>query len=102
MEKTMTIKPYDRNVVDELTTILLWNDLFGGNGKDRGDGLMDIPAATLQLGINILESAKYYMSDLTENLDRRKEYRETMYKAIEIMEDLRDVQKRREWKREGK
>lgn len=97
MEKTMTVKPYDRNVVDELTTILLWKDM-----KDRGDGLMDIPAATIQLGINILESAKYYMSDLTENLDRRKEYRETMYKAIEIMEDLRDVQKRREWKREGK
>ena len=99
MEKTMTVKPYDHDVVDELTAILLWPELF----KDiRGDGLMDIPAATLQLGINILESAKYYMADLTENLDKRKEYRETMSKAIGIMEDLRDVQKRREWKREGK
>lgn len=97
MEKTMTVKPYDRNVVDELTTILLWKDM-----KDRGDGLMDIPAATLQFGINILESAKYYMADLTEDLDKRREYREAMYKAIDIMEGLRDVQKRREWKREGK
>ena len=97
MEKTMVVKPYDRNVVEDLTTILLWKDM-----ESREDGLMEIPAATYQLGINILESAKYYMSDLTENLDRRKEYRETMYKAIEIMEDLRDVQKRREWKREGK
>ena len=97
MEKTMTVKPYDRNVVDELTTILLWKDM-----KDRGDGLMDIPAATIQLGINILEIAKYYMSDLTDNLEKRREYREAMYKAIGIMEDLRDVQKRREWKREGK
>ena len=96
MEKTMTVKPYDRNVVDELTTILLWKDM-----KDRGDGLMDIPAATLQLGINILESAKYYMADLTDNLENRKDYRETMLEAILIMEDLRDVQKRREWKREG-
>lgn len=97
MEKTMTVKPYDRNVVDELTTILLWKDMV-----DRGDGYMDVPAATLQLGINILESAKYYMADLTEDLDKRREYREAMYKAIGIMEDLRDVQKRREWKREGK
>ena len=97
MEKTMTVKPYDRNVVDELTTILLWKDM-----KDRGDGLMDIPAATLQLGINILESAKYYMADLTENLDKREKYRDTMRSAISIMEGLRDVQKIREWKREGK
>lgn len=97
MEKTMTVKPYDRDVVDDLTTILLWKDM-----KDRGDGLMDIPAATLQLGLNILESAKYYMADLTENLDKRREYREAMSKAIGIMEGLRDVQKIREWKREGK
>lgn len=97
MEKTMTVKPYDRNVVDELTTVLLWKDM-----KDRGDGYMDIPAATIQLGINILESAKYYMSDLTENLDKREKYRETMRSAISIMEGLRDVQKIREWKREGK
>ena len=97
MEKTMTVKPYDRNVVDELTTILLWKDM-----KDRGDGIMDIPAATLQLGINILESAKYYMADLTEDLDKRREYREAMLKAIIIMERLRDLQKIRERKREGK
>ena len=97
MEKTMLVKPYDRTVVEELTTILLWKDM-----KDRGDGYMDIPAATLQLGINILESAKYYMSDLTENLDKREKYRETMRSAISIMEGLRDVQKIREWKREGK
>ena len=97
MEKTMTVKPYDRNVVDELTTILLWKDMV-----DRGDGYMDIPAATLQLGINILESAKYYMADLTEDLDKREKYRETMRSAISIMEGLRDVQKIREWKSEGK
>lgn len=97
MEKTMLVKPYDHDVVDELTTVLLWKDM-----KDRGDGYMDIPAATIQLGINILESAKYYMADLTEDLDKRREYREAMYKAIDIMEGLRDVQKIREWKREGK
>lgn len=97
MEKTMLVKPYDRTVVEELTTVLLWKDM-----KDRGDGYMDIPAATIQLGINILESAKYYMSDLTENLDKREKYRETMRSAISIMEGLRDVQKIREWKREGK
>ena len=97
MEKTMVVKPYDRNVVDELTTVLMWKDM-----KDRGDGYMDIPAATLQLGINILESAKYYMADLTENLDKREMYRETMRSAIGIMEGLRDLQKTRERKREGK
>ena len=97
MEKTMLVKPYDRVAVEELTTILLWKDM-----KDRGDGYMDIPAATIQLGINILESAKYYMSDLTENLDKRREYREAMLKAIIIMERLRDLQKIRERKREGK
>ena len=97
MEKTMLVKPYDRVAVEELTTILLWKDM-----KDRGDGYMDIPAATIQLGINILESAKYYMSDLTENLDKREKYRETMRSAISIMEGLRDVQKIRERKREGK
>lgn len=94
MEKTLTVKPYDRDVVDDLTTILLWKDMV-----DRGDGYMDIPAATLQLGINILESAKYYMSDLTDNLDKREKYRETMRSAISIMEHLRDVQKIREWNR---
>ena len=94
MEKTMTVKPYDHDVIDELTTILLWKDM-----KDRGDGLMDIPAATLQLGINILESAKYYVSDLTEDLNKRASIRETMGKAISIMEHLRDVQKTREHKR---
>ena len=99
MEKTMLVKPYDRDVVDELTAILLWPELF----KDiRGDGLMDIPAATLQLGINILESARYYMADITETLDKRERYRETMRSAIGIMEGLRDVQKIREWQREGK
>ena len=97
MEKTILVKPYDRAVVEELTTILLWKDM-----KDRGDGYMDIPAATIQLGINILEGAGYYMADLTENLDKRREYREAMYKAIGIMEALRDVQKIRERKREGK
>ena len=97
MEKTMVVKPYNRDVVDALTTILLWKDMV-----DRGDGYMDIPAATIQLGINILESAKYYMSDLTENLDKRREYREAMLKAIIIMERLRDLQKIRERKREGK
>ena len=97
MEKTMVVKPYDRDVVDELTTVLMWKDMV-----DRGDGYMDIPAATIQLGINILESAKYYMSDLTENLDKRREYREAMLKAIIIMERLRDLQKIRERKREGK
>ena len=97
MEKTLTVKPYDHDVIDELTTILLWKDM-----KDRGDGYMDIPAATLQLGINILESAKYYVSDLTEDLNKRASIRESMGKAISIMEHLRDVQKIRERKREGK
>ena len=99
MEKTMVVKPYNRDVVDALTTILMWKDM-----KDRGDGYMDIPAATLQLGINILEGAKYYMADLTEDLDKRSKCREAMCKAIGIMEHLRDVQKIREWnrKKEGK
>lgn len=101
MEKTMLVKPYDYDVVDELTGILLWTELF----KDiRGDGIMDIPAATLQLGINILESAKYYVSDLTEDLNKRASMREAILKAVGIMEHLRDAQKTREWKRkkEGK
>lgn len=99
MEKTMVVKPYDSKVVDDLTTILLWKDM-----KDRGDGYMDIPAATLQLGINILESSKYYVSDLTEDLNKRASMRESILKAVGIMEHLRDAQKIREWnrKKEGK
>lgn len=99
MEKMMVVKPYDLNVVDELTSVLMWKDMV-----DRGDGLMDIPAATLQLGINILESAKYYVSDLTEDLNKRASMREAILKAIGIMEHLRDAQKIRERKRkkEGK
>ncbi len=99
MEKTMVVKPYDSKVVEDLTTILLWKDMV-----DRGDGYMDVPAATLQLGINILESAKYYMADITDNLDKRREYREAMAIAVGIMEHLRDAQKIREWnrKKEGK
>lgn len=99
MEKTMVVKPYDRDVVDELTSVLLWKDMV-----DRGDGLMDIPAATLQLGINILESAKYYVADLTQDLNKRASMREAILKAVGIMEHLRDAQKIREWnrKKEGK
>ena len=99
MEKTMVVKPYDLKVVDDLTTILLWKDMV-----DRGDGCMDIPAATLQLGINILENAKYYVADLTQDLNKRANMRETILKAVEIMEHLRDAQKIRDWnrKKEGK
>lgn len=99
MEKMMVVKPYDLNVVDDLTSILLWKDM-----QDRGDGYMDIPAATLQLGINILESAKYYVADLTQDLNKRASMREAILKAVGIMENLRDAQKIREWKRkkEGK
>ena len=99
MEKTMVVKPYDHDVVDELTTVLLWKDMV-----DRGDGYMDVPAATLQLGINILASAKYYVSDLTEDLNKRASMREAILRAVGIMEHLRDAQKIREWnrKKEGK
>lgn len=99
MEKTMVVKPYDYDVVDDLTSILMWKDM-----QDRGDGIMDIPAATLQLGINILENAKYYVADLTEDLNKRASMREAILKAVGIMENIRDTQKTREWKRkkEGK
>lgn len=96
MEKTMVVKPYDSKVVEDLTTILLWKDMV-----DRGDGYMDVPAATLQLGINILESAKYYVADLTQDLNKRASMREAILKAVEIMEHLRDAQKIREWNRKG-
>lgn len=91
MEKTMVVKPYDRKVVEDLTTILLWKDM-----ESREDGLMEIPAATYQLGINILEAVKWEVTG---------EDNKTIKKALGILEHLREEQKwSREWnrKKEGK
>lgn len=91
MEKTMVVKPYDSKVVEDLTTILLWKDM-----ESREDGLMEIPAATYQLGVNILEAVKWEVTG---------EDNKTIKKALGILEHLREEQKwSREWKRktEGK
>lgn len=73
--------PYDYNVCEQV-----FHDLFT-QGKDRPDGLKEIPAASLQLLVSGMEYAL---------LDLSGEDRQIMKKAIGIMEYLRDAQKMNE------
>ena len=84
MEKTMVVKPYDFDVMDELEEVLLWKDM-----EDRGDGLMDIPAATVQLGIDILEACKWYVKDITDDPYMSESLRSKILESVSVMTHLR-------------
>lgn len=84
-DKTMTVKPYDYDVVDDLFPILFITN------NNREDGLTEIPAASLQMVISALELIRWEV---------RGGDREIIRQATGIIAGLRDIQKNRERKRE--
>jgi len=84
-EKTVTLKPYDREVADDVFSVL-----FNGTDFDTEDGLLEIPAASYQLVVSALEMIRWEV---------RGADKEILKKATGIAEMLRDRQKMREWKR---
>lgn len=85
MEKTITLKPYDREVSEDVFSVL-----FNNIENSTEDGLMELPSASYQLVVSALESIRW---------DVRGDDRDTIKKAIGIVEGLRDKQKTREWRR---
>lgn len=84
-DKTMTVKPYDYDVADDLFSVL-----FRTN-NEREDGLTEIPAASLQMVVSALELIRWEV---------RGGDREIIRQAEGIISGLRDIQKNRERKRE--
>lgn len=84
-ETTMTVKPYDYDVADDVYSVL-----FYGSDKSTEDGLMEIPAASYQIIVSALELMRWEV---------RGADREVLRQATGIVEYLRDRQKNREWKR---
>lgn len=85
MEKTMTVKPYDYDVVDDLFPVLFITN------NTREDGLTEIPAASLQMVVSALELIRWEV---------RGADHEIIKETIGIIAGLRDIQKNRERKRE--
>ena len=85
-DKTMTVKPYDYDVVDDLFPILFITN------NNREDGLTEIPAASLQMVVSALELIRWEV---------RGADHEIIKETIGIIAGLRDEQKKREWKREA-
>lgn len=85
MEKNVTLRPYDRDVAEDVFSVL-----FNHIDFSTEDGLMEVPSASYQLVVSALESIRW---------DVRGEAKETIKKAIGIVEGLRDAQKMREWRR---
>ena len=84
-DKTMTVKPYDYDVVDDLFPVLFITN------NTREDGLTEIPAASLQMVVSALELIRW---------EGRGGDREIIRQAEGIIAGLRDIQKNRERKRE--
>ena len=84
-EKTMTVRPYDHDVADDIFSIL-----FYGSDIETEEGLRELPAASYQLVISALELIRY---------EAHSEERNAVRQTISLCEYLRDVQKQREYKR---
>ena len=81
----MEVKAYNNEAAEKV-----FSELFC-NGLDREDGLKEIPAASLQLVVSALEYIAW---------DVYGESRAIIRTAKAIVENLRDQQKMREWRRE--
>ncbi len=86
MEKVVNLKPYDREVAEDVFSVL-----FNHIEHETEDGLQEVPAASYQLVVSALECLRW---------DVRGEDREILKRATGIVEELRDRQKMREWRRE--
>lgn len=84
-EKTITLKPYDSTVTDDVMSIL-----FYGGMDDEQRGLKEIPACSYQLVASALELMLW---------DVCGDDRMVIKNAISVCKMLRDQQKLREWNR---
>lgn len=78
------LKPYDEEVQDAV-----FRELFC-KGRDREDGLKEIPAESYQLVVSALEWIRWECSG---------DDREVLLQATGIVKNLRNEQKIREWRR---
>ena len=81
-EKTMTVKPYDYDVADDVYSVL-----FYGSDKSTEDGLMEIPAASYQIIVSALELMLWEVHG---------QDRDTMRETIATVSMLKERQKERE------
>lgn len=86
-EKTMTIKPYDYDVAEDIFQVL-----FRTN-TEREDGLTEIPAASMQMIVSALQLIRWEV---------RGGDRAIIIQAEGIISGLRDIQKIRERKTDYK
>lgn len=86
MEKNITLRPYDREVADDIFSVLFNRDM-----PDRPDGLTEIPAASYQLVISALELIRWEVSPGRDW--------EALRTTVALVERLRDEQKEREFAR---
>lgn len=86
MEKTITLRPYDRDISDDVFSVLFYRDMH-----ERPDGLTEIPAASYQLVISALELMRWEVKPGPE--------KDALNHAIGLVERLREEQKDREWER---
>ena len=82
-EKTVTLRPYDADVVDDVFSVL-----FYGSDVETEDGLRELPAYSYQLVISALDLIAWECKFGDE--------RDTVNKAASILRGLRDKQKLRE------
>ena len=87
-EKTVTLRPYDREVSDDVFSVL-----FNGIEYETEEGLMELPAASYQLVISALELIRW---------DVCGDDAMTISNATAIIRCLRDRQELREWNRKDK
>lgn len=84
-EKTVTLRPYDREAAEDV-----FHYVFA-SGIDGENGLKECPAAALQLLVSALEYIRWDVHDQAG--------RQALKQTIGIVEGLRDQQQRREWNR---
>lgn len=84
-EKTITLKPYDHAVADDVFSVL-----FYGSDLETETGLRELPSASYQLVASALELIRWDVSGKD---------RDILKSACAIIEQQRDIQKMREFRR---
>lgn len=80
------IKPYDNEVADAIFAKLFWTREY-----TTEDGLREIPAASYQMVVSALD---LFLGEVKDEAKRK-----SIKQTIGVVQNLRDKQKMREWKR---
>lgn len=89
-DRMIVLSPFDYDVADKVFSSLF---LENCRSYERDDGLTEIPAASYQMVVSALELFLWEVKDAEE--------RKSIKQTIGIVQNLRDKQKMREWKRKG-